>query len=181
MNTQQSTTLPQHIALDKWADIGFKWQGLVSVASFERLTRQIGTAENNDIAVTLTLDRQDKILWLTYEVAAVLSVPCQRCLELLAVDVSGQYRMAILENNHKISYLESLDETADFVLLDEVCPDDKKMLPVADLLEDELLLALPLSPRHDDCQMLTDSVGEVIDEPKENPFSVLEQLKGKLS
>lgn len=179
--TEQSKTFPKHIAFDKWADLGFIWQGAVPVATFERLVGQIGnTGKNDDIGVTLTFGRQDKILWLTYEVKALLSVPCQRCLESLVVDVSGQYRMAILENDSKISYLQALDETADYVLLDEVCPDEKKMLPVADLLEDELLLALPLSPRHDDCEMLTDSVGEVADEPTENPFAILASLKGKL-
>lgn len=179
--TEQSKNLPKHIALDKWADLGFGWQGVVPVATFERLIKHIGNTTNHDnISVKLTLGRQDKILWLTYEVEAVLSVPCQRCLEPLVVDVSGQYRMAILENDSKISYLEALDETADYVLLDEVCLDDKKMLPVADLLEGELLLALPLSPRHDDCEMHTNSVGEVADEPAENPFAVLASLKGKL-
>lgn len=179
--TEQSKTFLKHIALDKWADLGFGWQGVVPVTAFERLAQQIDEAgKSNDISVHLTLNRQDKILWLTYEVGAMLSVPCQRCLEPLVVDVSGQYRMAILENNSKISYLEALDETADYVLLDEVCLDDKKMLPVADLLEGELLLALPLSPRHDDCEMHTDSVGEVVDEPAENPFAVLASLKGKL-
>lgn len=179
--TEQSTTFPKHIAFDKWADLGFIWQGVVPVASFERLVGQIGNAtEHGNIGIKLTFGRQDKIIWLTYEVEAVLSVPCQRCLEPLAVDVCGEYRMAILENESKISYLEALDETADYVLLDEVCPDEKKMLPVADLLEDELLLALPLSPRHDDCEMHTDSVGEVADEPAENPFAILASLKGKL-
>lgn len=89
--------------------------------------------------------------------------------------------MAILENEGQIGYLMALDETADYVLLDEVCPSgERRMLPVTDLLEDELLLAIPLSPRHEDCEMLRDNPVEVSDEPTHNPFAVLGQLKGKL-
>ena len=99
----------------------------------------------------------------------------------MPVDISGNYRMAILDSENKIGYLNALDETADYVLLDEVCLDDKKMIPVADMLEDELLLAIPLSPRHDDCDMYTDSVGDVVDEPTKNPFAVMVQLKYGLS
>lgn len=173
------TTLPKNIAFDKWADIGFTWQGNVPVTDLPRLAEQVMADEMLTVALTLT--QQDKILWLNYDIKAVLSVACQRCLDPMPVDVSGNYRMAILESENKIGYLNALDETADYVLLDEICPDDKKMLPVADMLEDELLLAIPLSPRHDDCDMHTDSVGDVADEPAENPFAVLGQLKGKLS
>lgn len=185
MNTpiHQSTGLPRHIILDKWSDIGFAWQGVVPVSALPRLAEQISidAHQNHEMMVAMRLTRQDKLLWLYYDIKAVLPVPCQRCLSIMSVDVSGEYRMAILENENKISYLEAIDETADYVLLDEICPiDERKMLPVTDLLEDELLLAIPLSPRHDDCNMLTDSVGEVVDEPKENPFAVLGQLKGKL-
>lgn len=173
------TTLPKNIAFDKWADIGFTWQGNVPVTDLPRLAEQVMADEM--LTVTLTLTQEDKILWLNYDIKAVLSVACQRCLDPMPVDISGNYRMAILDSENKIGYLEALDETADYVLLDEICPDDKKMLPVADMLEDELLLAIPLSPRHDDCDMHTDSVGDVADEPAENPFAVLGQLKGKLS
>lgn len=176
----QSATLPQNIAFDKWADIGFTWQGDVSVTALPRLAEQV-ISDDDVLSIALTLARQDKILWLNYDVKAVLSVACQRCLTPMSVDVSGNYRMAILESENKIGYLEALDKTADYVLLDEIFPDDIKMLPVGDMLEDELLLAIPLSPRHDDCDMHTDSVGDVADEPVKNPFAMLGQLKDKLS
>lgn len=173
------TTLPKNIAFDKWADIGFTWQGNVPVTDLPRLAEQVMADEM--LMVALTLTQQDKILWLNYDIKAVLSVACQRCLDPMPVDISGNYRMAILDSENKIGYLNALDETADYVLLDEVCLDDKKMIPVADMLEDELLLAIPLSPRHDDCDMYTDSVGDVVDEPTENPFAILGQLRDELS
>ena len=177
--TEQSVTMPQRISFDRWADIGFKWQGVVPVSAFERLSSQIHVANSKDLQITLHLAKDEDIAWLSFDVKAVLSVSCQRCLDELSVDVSGSYRMAILENEHKISYLQSIDETADYVLLDEVCMGVQKMLPVADLLEDELLLAMPLSPRHDDCQMLIENADEK-GEPSDNPFAVLQTLKGTL-
>jgi uncharacterized protein len=84
--------------------------------------------------------------------------------------------MFILDNTEQMSQMP--DEDSEFVLLDEVCPmEGRKLLPIKDLLEDELLLSLPLSLHHDDCEMLIQNE-EIESEPKENPFAILAQLKG---
>lgn len=180
-SNSKPTAMPTEIALDKWADIGFSWQGVVPITQFERLADEIDSMGDDTLEVSFALSKRQGLLWLDYHIQATLLVPCQRCLSPMAVNISNDYCMAILQNEHHISYLKAVNETAEFVLLDEICPEEgRQMLPIADLLEDELLLAIPLSPRHADCELLTDSVGDVPDEPKDNPFAVLEQLKGKL-
>lgn len=175
------TAMPTEIALDKWADVGFEWQGVVPITQFERLADEIDSMGDDTLDVAFSLGKKNAILWLNYKIEATLLVPCQRCLTPMAVNISDSYRLAILENEDKINYLQAIDNTAEYVLIDEVCEaGTRQMLPIADLLEDELLLAIPLAPRHKDCEMLTDSVGEIPNTPKENPFAMLEQLKGKL-
>lgn len=175
------TAMPTEIALDKWADIGFEWQGVVPITQFERLADEIDSMGDDTLDVSFSLKNKHGLLWLDYHIEATLLVPCQRCLTPMAVNISNDYRLAILENEDKIGYLHAIDADAEYVLIGEICePDVRKMLPISDLLEDELLLAIPLSPRHKDCELLTDSVGELPDTPKENPFAMLEQLKGKL-
>lgn len=175
------TAMPTEIALDKWADIGFEWQGVVPITQFERLADEIDSMGDDTLDVSFSLKNKHGLLWLDYHIEATLLVPCQRCLTPMAVNISNDYRLAILENEDKIGYLHAIDADAEYVLIGEICePDVRKMLPISDLLEDELLLAIPLSPRHTDCELLTDSVGELPDTPKENPFAMLEQLKGKL-
>jgi uncharacterized protein len=55
---------------------------------------------------------------------------------------------------------------------------------VLDLIEDELLMTLPVVPKHDVCPVpikLQVADADFVDEPTEkpNPFAVLEQLKKK--
>ncbi|WP_245953291.1 YceD family protein [Moraxella caviae] len=173
---QPASNQPANIVLEKWADIGFDWAGKVSVDELPRLAAQVSRDGVLDVSVSLA--KKNGILWLNFAVAGVLKLPCQRCLEPMAVDVSGEYQLAILADEKD----SALVDGAEFVLVDELNPHDgRKMLPLLDLLEDELLLALPLAPRHDDCEMLTDSVGDAPEEQPENPFAALAALKGRLN
>lgn len=171
--THTDKTLPAIINLDKWSNIGFTWQGELTLAELERLSAD--AQADTPLMVLVDLTKKDGILWLTYEVKGCLSVVCQRCLSPLMVDVSGVYQMALLDNDAQI------DQVADqeYVLLSEL--GNPSHLPIKDLLEDELILALPLSPRHDDCELLTNSVGDLPDKSDDNPFAILASLKSKPS
>lgn len=176
-----SQELPANILLEKWADIGFSWSGEVAVESFERLSKNLILQEQNqqvkNLNLKVNLQKIDGTLWLNYEVVGKLITPCQRCLEPTTVDVTGDYRLAILFNESQADQVQD----AEYVLVDELNPSDsRKMLPIKDLLEDELLLVLPLSPRHDDCEMPIEMV-EDEEEAADNPFAALAALKGQLN
>lgn len=178
--THTEKHLPEHILLEKWADSGFAWQGHLHAKDFDRLVKNVDlTCQDGDntLQVAVNLAKENGILWLHYQVAGRLLTPCQRCLSPMPIDVSGEYRLAILASESDIDKIQG----AEFVLVDEICPAERKTLPLKDLLEDELLLALPLAPRHEACEMLLDSVGDIVEEESENPFAVLASLKGKLS
>lgn len=180
MMTHTETHLPDNILLEKWADIGFVWQGSLYAQDFDRLAQNVDLERqgtDDALYVVVNLAKQNGVLWLDYQVKGVLWTPCQRCLLPMPIDVSGEYRLAILTSENQMDKIQG----AEFVLVNEICPSDRKTLPLRDLLEDELLLALPLAPRHDDCQLLVDSVGDIKEEESENPFAVLAGLKGKLS
>lgn len=175
--------MPANILLEKWADIGFVWSGDVPVSGFERLSAQVNRAKQSEqhesLSVKANLQKNLGILWLIFDVDGELIVPCQRCLDDMNIDVSNQYRLAILSHENQI---EQIDD-AEYVLVDEIGSDGtRKMLPIKDLLEDELLLALPLSPRHDECDMPVEMVdADDADEVADNPFAALAALKGKLN
>lgn len=174
--------MPANIMLEKWADIGFNWQGLVKIAGFERLAGVLDMPKqqvaNDAMSVTVTLTKKNGILWLKYDIKAHLWIACQRCLSPMMVDVSDEYELAILQDDRQIGQIDD----AEFVLIDEICPHaGRKMLPLKDLLEDELLLVLPLAPRHDDCQMPVEATTTAAtDDNMESPFAALAALKGKL-
>lgn len=169
-----NTNLPAHIGLDKWSNIGFSWQGQMNLAEFERLS--IDAQADAPLDVAVDFGKKDGILWLSFVVEGGLSLACQRCLSPLKVELSGTYQMAILTSDEQIERIAEQE----YVLLSEL--GNPNLLPIKDLLEDELLLALPLSARHNDCQMFTDSVGDAITEEKaSNPFAVLANLKSRPS
>jgi len=98
---------------------------------------------------------------------------CQRCLQPLveAVEVDRHFRFVADED--VAAKLD--DEIEDEVL---ALP---RTLDLRELVEDEMLLALPLVPRHDLCpQPLPTQFGDVEEvESKANPFAALAQLRGK--
>lgn len=170
----KKTTLPNNINLDKWADVGFEWQGEIDVQDFERFQTLV---QEGVLQLNLKLMTNDGVLWLNYRIAGDVSLDCCRCLEPMVLDLTGNYELALIERESQLALIGE----SEYVLFDELNLADAKMLPVKDLLEDNLILALPLSPKHEDCQPLLEEVEEDEPEEKDNPFLVLAELKGKLS
>jgi len=110
-------------------------------------------------------------VWLHLLADADLVLQCQRCLQPLdeAVHVDRHFRFV------------GDEDTA--AALDDELEDEVLALPKAlnlrDLVEDEMLLALPLVPRHDVCpEKVPMQFGDVeIVEEKANPFASLALLR----
>lgn len=109
-------------------------------------------------------------LWLHLTVRTTVWLTCQRCLQPYehAIDIDRQMRFVADEAS-----AEALDaESEDDVL---ALP---RWLDLRQLVEDELLLALPLVPRHATCpQPLTAAAAPPPDTA--HPFAVLQALKGR--
>ncbi len=112
-------------------------------------------------------------LWLDLAAQAEVPLQCQRCLQPMAM---------ALEVDRRFRFARSEEEAAE---LDELSEDDVLALPqrldLAELLEDELILALPLVPRHDDAcpepLPLPAEEPEAEDEAP-HPFAALAALRG---
>ncbi len=109
--------------------------------------------------------------WLHVDARCALSLVCQRCLGPVPADVQAQR-----------SFLFVADETA-AAALDAEVEDDvlvlTRSLDARELVEDELLLALPLVPRHAVCPdpLPLPAGDEAAAEERPNPFAVLSALK----
>lgn len=75
-----------------------------------------------------------------------LELRCQRCLGAVSYDLDIDNRLLVLRPGTEVSD-EELDSDEFDVL------EAGKETAVLDLLEDEIVLALPISPRHADCGM----------------------------
>ena len=112
-------------------------------------------------------------VWLRLKVRATVPMVCQRCLALapITLQVDRSFRFVADE-----ATAESEDDESDEDLL--VLSREFNLL---ELIEDELLMELPVVPRHDVCPesvslQSSDADFEQAIEDKPNPFAVLRGL-----
>ena len=110
--------------------------------------------------------------WLRLTASAQVALTCQRCLKPVQEDIAID------------RWIRFVDTEAEAAALDVDSDDDVLALPrhldARELIEDELLLALPLVPRHEVCpEPLThvDDPQEPELEERPNPFAALAALK----
>ena len=110
-------------------------------------------------------------VWLHLLAEADVILQCQRCLLPLDEAVRVDRNFRFVKDEDTAAALD--DETEDEVL---ALP---KTLNLRDLVEDEMLLALPLVPRHDVCpEAIPMQFGDVEEvEEKANPFASLAILR----
>lgn len=175
------THMPEYISLSKWEDSGFEWQGEVEPVSFERLAALLTSEhEQTNLSLKTNLYRRNDVLHLAFEVDGEVWLTCQRCLQPVATELTDDFDIALLEEDSKSN---SVNEEQDYLILEEVVDNQtpERLLPLKKLIEDELILMMPLAPKHDDCEMSIEQFGELPEEEEsENPFAALSALKGKL-
>ncbi len=145
-----------------------KLSDLFEIYSFKRLAETLSIGDKNThlagIRFELTGDyKRFRHPSLHLHISSTLPVTCQRCLDemLINVDLNFDY----LISNVVASELDENDEI-DWL---EASPN----MDLHELIEDELLLAMPFAPMHEkSCSKLNMQSGE-----KPNPFAI---LKGKV-
>ncbi|MDM1341746.1 YceD family protein [Acinetobacter pseudolwoffii] len=183
-----ANTFPAQIEPFKWAEQGFKWSGQLPLSRFVRIAREaVGSIDDQliNIDCKLSMDAYHRIAWLDGHVETKVPMECQRCLETVEIELVSSFHLALVDEE---SLIERLDEDADFIVLGEseaTTKGDYDAPATADLLaliEDELLLLVPLSPKHEFCEHKHQpAIEEVVEEKRDNPFDVLAALKGKLN
>ncbi|OTG64829.1 YceD family protein [Acinetobacter silvestris] len=183
-----ANTFPAQIEPFKWAEQGFTWSGSLPLSRLVRISREaVGSIDNQLVTIDckLSMDAYHRIAWLDGHAETKVSTECQRCLEPVEITLVSDFHVALVDDE---SLIERLDEDADFIVLGEseaTTKGDFDAPATADLLsliEDELLLLMPLSPKHDVCEHKHQPTEEdLVEEKRDNPFDVLAGLKGKLN
>ena len=114
-------------------------------------------------------------VWLHLRADARLSLCCQRCLGPVQDTVAVERSLRFVADEQQAAALDA--ELEDDVLSLE------RVTDLRELVEDELLLALPLVPRHAECPqplpLPVDDLQEEAVEERPNPFAALAALKKK--
>ena len=174
-----SASLVKFIDLARWEhnnDNHYHWQGEVRLTDLPRIyaLRDDNHANDEPLAVTLDIQKRGEVVFWQLQTTGTLWQTCQRCLEPVAVSLDVDSELALLEDENHVALL---DEGTEIIMLDELTDDNKLwLLP---MIEDELLVDLPLAPKHEDCQMAVTEFGELPETAteKDNPFAVLASLK----
>ncbi len=110
----------------------------------------------------------DKKARLHLTLTGNVAVPCQRCLEpmLIALNISSEF--ILVKDESEVPPEEDDVEDHDYIVADAG-------LDVLQLVEDEILLALPYAPKHEinDCAVKA----EVNELKAPNPFAALRDFK----
>lgn len=170
MNSGQ---LPLYIEPRKFADQDTRIEGEIALSSLSRLADYQG-ASNTQVEVHLRFYHEiaSGNRLVTGNISTELELECQRCLEPLKFPVHATVNLIMVWSEEQS---ESLPESHDPWLITE----DKMSVPA--LLEDEILLTLPVVALHDECPASLPVVPEPegFAQPKaaDNPFAVLASLK----
>ncbi len=152
--------------------------GEVNVTAFTRLQEvlDITNDEQGIVAYQLTFGIDNNgIFFLQGMLSTTVTLLCQRCLQDMQKVIASRFLFALLRSEKES--LAISDEYEAFWVDEE--SEQKEMLNVFAIIEDELLLSLPFIAKHDKaCQPLLEKMDmEVKEQPKENPFAVLAKLK----
>ena len=143
--------------------------GTLPLAETETLRQWTGT---RDDVVHYTLEGQvDKHgqTRLSGNVRAVLHTECQRCLEPMALEVAHDFDYVLIRDQSLEDRVADGSETL-------ICAGDE--LDLAWFIEEEVLLAMPMIAKHDDCSLPQIGAQDPLPpaDAQPNPFAALKDL-----
>ena len=152
-------------------------QGGIKLASMERLSALLhdgGGKEEASFNLSFHRDQHRRAV-IQCEIRATLILTCQRCLEPMSMPMELDSRLALVQG---MDEAEGLPEELDPLMLGE-----DGLLHISELVEDEILLAVPDAPKHseEDCvpgkhDYMEAAVTEDA-QAETNPFDILAVLK----
>lgn len=153
-------------------------QGSLQIKNMARLCMSLSS---NDGEVVITMDfgiDEQKIAYIRGHYATQLQLQCQRCMESFDQQLEDDFLLGILRSD------EEADELPDSY--NPVIVSEDNSLTIQDIIEDELIVSLPIVPMHqmNDCNVklpLSASTQNAEESEKQNPFKVIEFLRHKQS
>jgi len=165
--------LPERLDLLATAEAGRVLRGRIPLASLERVVPVLSSSAG-ELQVCIKLGKDpDGTHYLSGTILGTVELQCQRCLEPLSMPLNLAFRLGIVRSNEAA---RALHERYEPLIV------GGEPARVAEIVEDEVLLALPLVPAHGEdaqCHEFVKAYRSPESETRENPFAVLAGLKQK--
>jgi uncharacterized protein len=171
---------PHHLDVRRFAEEGAELEASDALREFRRLLVE---TEEPDRAGPVHWHARGELrnpshhqpqVWVHLEAQALLPLVCQRCLNTVEVPlaVSRSFRFVADETT---AAAEDDQSEEDLLAL-------SRQFDLPELVEDELLMEVPVSPRHEVCpepvkMASSDADFEAASAEKEHPFALLGKLK----
>ena len=170
----------RHLNIDAFAKAGGSISASESLASFDRLLDEAqGAGAQNPVhftarGLTRPQGAGDEQVWLALTAEVALPQTCQRCLGPVDVPVAFEREFRFVASEEVAAVEDEASEEDVLVLARDFD------LPA--LVEDELLMELPLIPRHETCPQpvkleALDADFDAVTPEKPNPFAVLAKMQ----
>jgi uncharacterized protein len=165
--------LPERLDLLASADAGRLLRGSIPLARLERVLPVLGSSDG-ELQVQLEFGKApDGTRFLSGTICGAVELQCQRCLGLLRLPLDLEFRLGIVRSHAEA---RALHECYEPLLV------GSEPVQIADIVSDEVLLALPLVPVHADegkCNEFVKDYQPQRQAERENPFAMLAELKQK--
>tara|TARA_E500000331_G_scaffold195702_1_gene187980 strand:+ start:1083 stop:1601 length:519 start_codon:yes stop_codon:yes gene_type:complete len=133
--------LPDTVNFIEYVENGSLLHGNIPLAQFSRLCELIEDDEGS-VEVSLTF-RQEESQRVTAVGTAMteLKLACQSCLEVMSLPVAIQIDVTLVNDENELAALPS---DSDGIVV------EAPMVSLTDIIEDDLILVLPMVPRHEE-------------------------------
>jgi uncharacterized protein len=166
-----SEHLPEFIDPAAFAGKRRKVRGGLPLSKMPRLAESLMNTDG-EVKVDLGFAREGRNLLVSGTIEAGLVLRCECCLQALEWPVAVEVSLGVVQS---IDEANLLPEHLDPLLLEE------DRVAVADIVQDELILAIPTIPQHPHCEppttLQTDMPEEALPEERPNPFRILSDFK----
>ncbi|MCM5680848.1 YceD family protein [Schlegelella sp. S2-27] len=173
---------PLRLDVQEFARAAASLQGQWVLTSMPRLAasqHEDAAVQGREVVWSATGERVERTgaeaqTWLHLEARTAVALECQRCLRPIEERIEAERSFRFVTGETQAEALDA-DSEEDVLAM-------TRTLDLRELIEDELILALPLVPRHDRCPVSLPAASApeapaAGAEKQSNPFAVLAQLK----
>ena len=175
----QHQRLPLQVDPIRLAARGEHFQGSIPLKQMKRLITALSCTEGDVfIDVEFSVDINHVVI-LAGEIKTEAKLVCQRCMGEMELPIALNFQIAFVRSEAE---MEKLPEGYEATLIDDTT------MMLSDIIEDEILLALPPIPKHLDDSCSSDNLAKgwnsqqdnetnTENVKQDNPFDVLASLK----
>ena len=166
---ENNNQLPKVIKLFNFAKKERSLGGVYKISSIPRIS-EIARNKEDNVKVDLSFYLENnKTPCIKGIINLNIILDCQRCLEALPIELKVNFKLAFVRHEQQA---EGLDSSYELYVIKE----EEELLTI-DIITDEILLSIPMAPSHDfDCNLIINK-DEVVEESRENPFTILKNIK----